>query len=533
MKLRPYQEKAVGDLWAWFDRHPEGNPVVAAAVGAGKSILIAEIVRQALTTWAGTRVLMLVASKELIEQNLAKLLAVWPAAPVGVCSAALSRRELEHDIIYATIGSIWRRAHELGRIDLVLVDECHQIGSREAGMYRTLLSDLARYNPGVRVVGWTGTPFRGDGVWLTDAEEPIFHGTAARVTIRELLELEFLAPLKSAATTTRLDAEGVGMRGGDFIVSLLAKKVDRAELVSAAVAELVEIGAERRRWLVYAVTVAHASHICHELTQRGITAAVVSAETPASERADRIAAFRAGRLRAIVNVAVLTTGFDVPEVDLIALLRNTRSPVLYTQIAGRGMRICPGKDDCLWVDFTDTTAVLGPVDAINGCERPRKSRDAVAPFRLCPECGSPNATRSAECIDCGHPFPPPELINHHATASGAAVLQGGLLGRIRHEVNSVAYRLHQKPGKPDSMRVEYRAGLRVVASEWVCFEHGGYAMLQAKMWWLKRGNLPQPLTTAEALLRQSELRAPVAVVIDDGGKYPEVRGYEWPLEEAA
>lgn len=527
-QLRPYQARIVDQLWRWFERHHEGNPIVAAAVGAGKSILIAEIVRRAMRDWPGTRVLMVVASKELLEQNLGKLFAIWPEAPAGICSAALSRKDVGYDLTYATIGSIWRRGHELGRIDLLLVDECHQIGPNNASMYRTLIAALARYNPALRVIGWTGTAFRGDGVWLTDAEEPIFHGVAARVGLRELLDLGYLAPLSLASTETRLDADGVGMRGGDYIVSQLASRIDTEELVRRAVAELVALGRERQRWLVYCVTVAHAEHVCAELRGHGLAVEVVSAQTPAGERAATIAAFRAGCLRAVVNVAVLTTGFDVPEVDLIALLRNTRSPVLYAQIAGRGMRIAPGKTDCLWLDFTDTTAVLGPVDKISGRPRPQRQRDATAPFKVCPECGSQNPTAARACCDCGESFPEPKRINHHGRASDAAVLSDQLRSRIvTHPVDRITYQRHRKEGKPDSVLVEYWSGLRAVAREWICFEHGGYAAERAAHWWKRRAASALPRTTEEALARTGELKAPAAVVVDEGGKYAEITGYDW------
>lgn len=522
--LRPYQAHAIDALWGWFQRHETGNPIMAAAVGAGKSIMIAEIVRHAMTAWPGTRVLMVVASKELLEQNLHKLFAIWPEAPAGICSAALARRDVGYDLTYATIGSIWRRGHELGRVDLVLVDECHQIGPNNASMYRTLIAELGRFNPALRVIGWTGTPFRGDGVWLTDAEEPLFHGVAARVTMRELLDLGFLAPLRTAAMATQFDASDVALRGGDYVVAQLAQKLDQANLVETAVAELVELGRERQRWLVYCVTVAHAEHVCAALQAHDIDARVVSAETPAGERSTAIGEFRAGRLRAIVNVAVLTTGFDVPEVDLIALLRNTRSPVLYQQIAGRGMRVATGKSDCLWVDFTDTTAVLGPVDAVTGRPRPPRML-GMAPFKICPLCGSQNPTAAVVCIDCEAEFSPAERVNHRDRASAAAVLSEDVPRSERVAIDSVRYARHHKDGRPDSLRVEYWSGISRAAQEWVCFEHGGYAGERAAHWWRRRGQEPVPRTVTDALARRDELLAPSALVVRRSGKWNEIEGY--------
>ncbi len=127
--LRPYQESALQDLWGWFERHDDGDPVVEASVGAGKSVMIAELCRRAIEAYPETRILMVVHVKELIEQNLAKLLQIWPSAPVGVYSASVGSRQLGRAITYATIGSVAKRAHQLGRVDLMLVDECFVAGT--------------------------------------------------------------------------------------------------------------------------------------------------------------------------------------------------------------------------------------------------------------------------------------------------------------------------------------------------------------------------------------------------------------------
>lgn len=529
LTLRPYQEQVLADLWQWFVEHDEGDPVVEACVGAGKSVLIAELCRRALAQFAETRILMVVHVKELIEQNLAKLLQVWPEAPVGAYSASLGARQLGRSITYATIGSVAKRAHELGRVDLLLVDECHLISPDEATMYRRLIDELRRYCPAMRVVGWTGTAFRGDGIWLT--EQGLFTHVAARITMGELLRSGYLAPLVAAPAATRIDTHEVKMVAGEFAVSSLAKASDKAELVRDACAEIVRLAAERRRWLIFAVTVQHAEHIRDELRERhGIPCAVVSAKTPDGERAASIAAFRRGGMRALINVAVLTTGFDAPEVDCIALLRATNSPVLYVQIAGRGMRTAEGKSDCLWLDFTDTTERLGPVDQIKGRSRPRK-RDGEAqgaPFKTCDNCGNPSPTAVLSCPHCGAAFPEPERVTHAATAGAASPLAGGPQW---HTVSRIDCRYWDgRDGKQDTMRVDYWSGLRIVASEWICVEHplGTYARAKASAWWDRRGAQPVPTSVNEALERQGELLAPERIAVQRREKFPEIVSFEWP-----
>lgn len=535
MNLRPYQERVLNELWNWFAKHPDGNPIVEAAVGAGKSLMIAALAQRADKEYPGTRVLVLVHQKELLEQNIGKLLNIWPAADVGVYSAAVGRRQLGRQLTYATIGSIYKQAHNLGRIDIVLADECHLINPRQAGMWRTFIDDLQRYCPAARVIGWTGTPYRGNGVWLTANDEALFHAIATKVTMRDLLDQGFLSPLVPAVTVSRIDTRDVRMSGDDYVVSELAAVSDRADLVKATCAEIVNLATDRRRWLVFAVTVQHAEHVADELRRLGVSVACVSAETPKAERERLIEDFRAGRLRCLVNVAVLTTGFDVPEVDFIALLRATKSPVLYVQIAGRGMRIADGKTDCLWADFTDTTANMGPVDSVTG-KMPVSSRRGEAPFKICLNCSSRNASGASECTTCGAPFPEPERIKHGTRASAAAILtqQKSVLDTV--PVSEVKYRLHKKEIGADSMRVEYYDGLLRVASEWVFLSHQGYARKKAESWWVSRSKIDAiPSNVSEALdwiqYDPKILKTPIAVTVNRSGKYPVVVSYQWTAQE--
>lgn len=537
MQLRPYQSKVLDDLWDWFGRTPGANPIVEAAVGAGKSLMIAALAQRADSQFAGTRVLVLVHQKELLEQNVEKILAIWPEADVGIYSASHGKRQLDKQITFATIGSIYKRAYDLGRIDIVLADECHLINPKETGMWRSFLADLARTCPHARTIGWTGTPFRGNGVWLTAGEDALFQEVAAKVTMKDLLGLGFLSPLVPAETKTHIDASEVRTSGDDYVVSDLARVTDQEHLVEATCDEIVQIAQHRKRWLVFAVTVEHAGHVSDALKRRGVSCDVVSAETPKAERNRLIGDFKAGRIRCLVNVAVLTTGFDVPAVDFIALLRATKSPVLYVQIAGRGMRLSPdtGKTDCIFADFTDTVERLGPVDEIKG-RLPSAKGKGEAPFKLCPDCGSQVATAVMECPNCGHQFPPPERIKHTDKASSAAVLSSQKPAFEIIDVTDVEYRLHHKAGSPDSLRVDYKAGFLTVASEWVCPAHPGFARKKFEQWWSARQLIDAiPADTDEALewlnYDKGILRKPMAIVTMKEGKYRKVCSYHWTKQD--
>lgn len=549
--LRTYQQRAIDNLLDWF-QHNDGHPIMDACVGSGKSVMLAWLCQHAISTYPGTRIIMLVPTKELLEQNLGKLLEIWSDAPVGVVSASVGKKQIGHPITIATIGSLHKHAAKMGHVDLMIVDECHAIPGGDEGMYRRFIAEMHKYCPDMRVIGATGTPYRGSGVWLTAVDDAIFTDIAARVTMDELLAEKYLSPLTTTPTSAKLDASGVRTVGGDYVVSDLARAIDRPELVTAACAEIVKLAADRQKWLIYCVTVEHAEHVNNELERLGIACELVHGGTPKTERAASIELFRNGHLQALVSVAVLTTGFDVPDVDCIVLLRNTQSPVLYVQIMGRGMRVADGKNDCLVLDFTDTVERLGPVNKVKG-RLPKKSK-GDAPVKVCDECGSLNPISATECKTCGALFHIEETEPHKTRASTAMVLDIGKPRIVTHPISEVRYAIHRKDGKPDSLRVDYWSGdliKRKVASEWVCFEHTGYARQKAEAWWKRRDENYRcwafvPDTAREALEfltksrwilsgeYESMIEKPTAITINESGKYPEIISFHWePLEAAA
>lgn len=533
MNLRPYQQRSIDRLYQWWVAHPGVTeaPIVCMPTGSGKSVVIAELCRLLFDTWPEEhpRTVVLVPSKELAEQNAAKLRAMLPThLSVGYYSASLGQRRPDADVIVATIGSIYKDAHLLGNIKCVVIDECHLVDPNgiESGRYRKFLSRLARLCQ-FRVVGYTATPFRGNGVWLTDGEHPLFTGIACTITTQELLDAGFLSPLVRPidAVATRIDTSGVRTTSGDYNLGELAACVDA--YLPAAAREAVHLAADRRKWIAFTATVANANALIAELRSHGIACALVCGETPKAEREELIEQFRAGLLRCLVTVLALATGFDVPDVDCILWLRPTQSPVLYVQGCGRGMRIHEGKTDCLWLDFSDTTERLGPVDAIKGRKRTRKSAKEAgdAPVKVCDECGERMPPATAICPNCGYQFPP--TVQEVRRASNAAIMASQVTAKIvRYDITDVRYGRHQKAGSPDSLRVDYYAGLRRVCSEWVCLSHPGFAGEKARNWWHRRAPRDyMPGGTDQAIEWIDggyQLAAPAAIEVNETGKFPEI-----------
>lgn len=534
MELREYQSRAVADLFGWWTKHQNDDdvPLLVLPTAAGKSIICAEIVRQMYEQWPDwhPRTVVLVPSKELAEQNAEKLVKLLPThIKVGFVSASLGKKQHDADVIVATIGSIAKSAHLLGNIKCVLIDEAHLVNSSDEGMFRRFLKELGRYC-NFRTAGMTATPFRGNGVWLTDGDAPLFSGIASNVTMRELLDAKFIAPLvpPSEAVATKIDASNVGISNGDYKIGELSDVVEA--YLSDVAAESVRLGSARRKWIAFTPTVANAKSLADKLQQLGIVTEIVTGETPKQEREFLIKQFRAGHLRCLVTVMALSTGFDVPDVDCLIWCRPTKSPVLYVQGFGRGVRIADHKTDCLVLDFTDTVARMGPIDTIKGRAKGKQGK-SEAPFVVCDACGARNHAAAFTCAECGAVIrePEPEEKKPAAVSLAAILSTQAATALTWHSVSRVAYSVHSKPGKPDSLRVDYWSGFRCVASEWVCFDHEGYARKKAEQWFRSRSTA-EAKGTGQVIAMLDEglvIKEPSRIATRQNGKFTEIAQYEF------
>jgi DNA repair protein RadD len=524
-ELRPYQQEALSALETYWSQGG-GNPLVSMATATGKGVIIAHLARDVSQRYPALRVLVVTHTLELVEQDAEHLLALWSDAPVGVNSAGIGGREWGAPIIFAGVQSVWRNAARLGPRHLVLIDEAHLVPHDGEGMYRSLISELRTLAPaeGMRIAGFSATPFRLDSGRLDEGEGKIFDDVVFDYGIGQGIRDGWLSPLTSKAAGTEINISDVGRRGGEFIAGELERAADDSATISAACDEIVARGVDRRSWLVFCCGVAHAHHVGDALRMRGISCQVVTGETPLPERADSIAMFKASTVRCLVNVNVLTTGFDAPRVDLLAMLRPTLSTGLYVQMVGRGTRKADGKVNCLILDFAGNCRRHGPVDQVDITVGNNRASTAVAPTsvqaKTCPDCNEINPLDATVCCCCGHEWPKPKPVARHAASADAVPILTG--ERVWLSLTDVSFHRHYKYGDPDappSFRVDYLCGLSPY-SEYVSFERQGYARTCAERWWYAMGgSAPVPAAVNEALQRQHELDPVVAIAVVRNGRF--------------
>ena len=516
LELRPYQRAAIDGLYNYWADKKGDNPIIVAPTGSGKSLIIAHLIKDAMS-YTGTRVLMLTHVKELIQQNADELISLYPEADIGFYSASLKKKVLRKPITFAGIQSIHKRAYDMVPApDLVIIDECHTCPRKETTRYNKFLADLRICNPGVKVVGLTATPYRLDSGWLHEGENAIFDGIAYDIPVADLMEQGFLAPVISKSGVKTIDLTNVGKRGGEYIESELAKAASDPELVTETVAEIVRYGAERKAWLVFACGVNHAELLRAEFNRHGIEADVVTGADSMTDRADKIERFRRGESKCLINVNVLTTGFNVPHVDLVAMVRATESTGLYIQIVGRGTRIAPGKENCLVLDYGDNVMRHGFIDKIKPKIKGR-SQDGEAPVKKCPECLTVNHAAVRLCIECGFQFPPPQF--NHGTKAYSGAMISTQVNAEWVDVDDVGYSRWRKEGKPDSIRVTYYCGL-IKVSEWLCPDHGGYA---AERYHKRMPSLgAAAMTTEDAMLECDHWIKPRRIKVKPNDKFYDI-----------
>jgi len=526
-ELRDYQKDAIDGLYSYWANKMGDNPLIVAPTGAGKTAIIAQMIKDAMS-FPNTRVLVLAHVKELLEQGASGLQKLYPEAEVGFFSASLKQKDLTKPITFAGIQSIYRRAYDMVPApDLVIIDEAHMLPPSTTTRYGRFIDDLKQCNPDVKIVGLTATPYRLGSGYLHKGKGAIFDGIAYDIPVTMLMDQGYLSPVISKGGLQQIDLTNVKKRGGEFVESDLAVAASDPELVRKTVEEIVELGADRKSWLIFASGVNHAHMLQDAFFENLVYSEVLTGEDKQKDRAAKIERFKNGDTRCLINVNVLTTGFDAPNVDLIGLVRATASTGLYVQIIGRGTRLFEGKENCLVLDYGQNVERHGFIDQVNPSKK-GGSGDDDAPIKKCPSCQQHLAIAVSICPACGHEFPPPTL-NHASESYDGAMISTQAQMPEWFDVTDVTYRRWRKVGKPDSIRVDYSYGFFKTVSEWLCPDHGGYAT--AKYMQRKEQLGATANTTDDAIEECQFWHTPTRIQVKPDGKFDRIVRYDYDEQE--
>lgn len=534
--LRPYQRKCIDSLYAYWESADSGNGLIVIPTGGGKSLVMAALIKELCERWPGTRSLILSHVKELIQQDFDEIKTYWPEAPIGIFSAGIGRKDIQAQILVAGIQSIDKHAHRLiPPPEIVVVDECHLLPRNETTRYRKVLKTLKQMYPAMKCVGLTATAYRLDSGWLHIGKDAIFDQIVYDVPVQELIDQGYLCPVVPYGSNVKIDTSSVHHSGKEFVSGELEDAAMAGDITELAVRDMCERAKDRKKWLIFACGKKHAEQIKSCLDTHGINSAIITADTPKTERDELIDMYKNNSsldpIRALININVLTTGFNVPAIDMIAMLRPTESCGLYVQSVGRGMRIASGKKDCLILDYAGNTIRHGPIDDVHPEAQWEGTGSGIPPVKECPQCWALVLASVRVCPYCGFEFPKVE-IQIESTPAQAPLLksQEPPAQPEELEVDNTEYRIHIKIGKPDSVCITYHCGLTDVR-EWISPESSNQFgnFYYRKFCEEIRLEYPYPPTARDLL--QNILPQAKSIVTIKEGKWDKVKKREWIIRE--
>lgn len=396
-ELRPYQRSVIKDVNANV-RISCLRQLIYLPTGAGKTIVACELLHLFLAQ--GNRTAIIVHRNELVGQFCQKL------KSLGIHAAVVKAGHTERKNCPIQIISVQTLAHRpkwLDGWDVLVFDEAH------ITCYAKVSKKLFEKNPNALVLGLSATPWR-----LKKQERlgDIFQTVVAPITGKELIEAGYLVrPVVFGIKVG--DFQGIKIRGGDFETAGLSRIMSHPQVIQTTFDAWKCYAGSQRRAIVFCVDIAHAMAQQEKFLLNGVSAAIVTGETPLTERAEIYTALDRGEIQVLISVAVLTEGFDLPSVDCVMLCRPTKSKALGFQMLGRGLRLSPEteKTDCLVLDFANFTQTFGFFEdlGVPNIFEDRSKKDGQAPVKICPDCQKLHHASVKVCDNCEHIFPLKEV----------------------------------------------------------------------------------------------------------------------------
>jgi DNA repair protein RadD len=540
--MRWYQQDSIGAIYNYFEQF-DGNPLICIPTGAGKTRAFCEFIKSVFQYYPGQRILHSTHVKELIDQGVQTMRAVWPDAPIGIYSAGLGQKETTAPITFSGIASIIKNIDIFGKFNILIIDEAHLLGDNADSMYLQLIAALKEKNPKLKVIGYTATGWRTGMGRLTNG--PIFTDTVFDICSMDgftrLFADNHLVRPRPQRVHNIIDTAGISIVNGDFSQSQLAQATTE-KITWAALNEALKHGEDRYCRLVFCAGVERANMTAEMLKSFGLRVSSLHSKMPTKDRDDIITDFRNGELDTLVTNNMGTTGFDVPRIDHIIQLRPTQSVGLHVQMIGREMRPYEIngwiKKDALFSDHAGNVRRLGPIDD-PFIPKLKVKGGGDAPVKICPACDCYNNASARVCVFCGEIFDIKFNVKNQAFSD--EVIRSDLPVYDWFDVSHVYYMIHMKrdakaTDKP-VIKAEYYCGKKmfrefigVEAATGASTSTATFIKRNFHKWWRQRvsdPDLPIPETTIEALSKIDKLIPPKRIEVWTNQKYPTIIQYEY------
>ena len=412
LTLYDYQQSAVDSLFAYL-KETKGkencNPLLQIPTGGGKSLIQAHIIKKILEHLPLASVLCLCHATEIIKQNYEEYISYTRHGNAGIYCGKLNRKD-KTPILFSSIQSIAKSDLYKESLDVIIIDEAHLCNNRMTGQYREFIEKVKELNPKVRIIGMTATPWRMDGGCLIQGETSLFKSIVYRITIKDLIDRKKLTTIVTPDSDqmNKIDYSSLKFSKlkNDYTPSSLSEAVMKS--VESIVPQFVALLKDRSHVLIFAPTIEVCEKIKSMLDSIGEKSELFIGKTHEKERKTLKKEISCGDVKYLLSVNALTTGFNVKSIDAIVNLRKTESSSLWIQILGRGMRIFPGKKDCMLLDYGENISRHGPVENIEAPPQKVKRNGAGGELlyvKSCPRCEMDMAMNCRSCPHCGFEYP--------------------------------------------------------------------------------------------------------------------------------
>jgi DNA repair protein RadD len=398
MMLRPRQALLVQRTLSALAQH--GNTLAVAPTGSGKTIMLSAVAGSLLSE-PDAKACILAHRTELTGQNRAKFSRVNPGLTTSVFDA--NEKSWEGNATFAMVQTLSRQSHleQMPTLDLLVIDEAHHASSPS---YRAVIDQVQSRNPKAVICGLTATPNRGDGRGLRD----VFSNVSDQITLGEMIASGHLVPPRTFVIDVGAQEalRRVRRTAVDFDMDEVAAILNKTLITEAVIQNWKEKAGDRKT-IIFCSTVAHAESVCEAFNAAGVTSVLIHGELSDGERKTRLAQYEAGQAQVVVNVAVLTEGYDNTPTACVVLLRPSSYKSTFIQMVGRGLRTVdpqefPGviKTDCIVLDFGTASLMHGALE--QEVDLDGHPQDGDAPTKDCPNCGAIVPLAVMECPFCGH-----------------------------------------------------------------------------------------------------------------------------------
>lgn len=501
---RPYQEETIDTIWS--ELHRENDVLVVLPTASGKTIIFTLLLKRALDAMKSKgrefKSMVLVNQVKLVTQTQEKLQGAIEADHIGLYCGTLGDYDQSNSITVASINTVEKTTPF---IHLLIIDEAHNADN--SATYKNFINRLRKANPNLKIVRFTATPYTASGGYIFGKDKDIKRITY-RKTLQNMIDMNFIVEPIFQSTKEAFDTSKVRKRRGEFIFKDLEKLTGDEAKIARQVDDALSRLNGRKKVVWSCVSIEHAQKVQAEIS-RFESATIIHSKLTRSEQKLNIEEFEEGSVRHIVSVTMVSEGYDFPGIDAIVCMRPTRSPVLYVQLVGRGLRLFPGKENCLFLDYGQVVENLGhPNDPVVNDPKSKTKTTVESKILICPSCFHYIFLPARACRSCGYSLvaEDEQEKKEHAKSLTTTARSYNFNTKLKREdvIEIMGWNIDEnyisKAGNA-CLKIEYRT------------------LLNTYTQWIKKGTYPHKIFEKE---RETYKRPPVKIKIEQNGKWANV-----------